>query len=112
MNLVCDKSIEIEELVVGDYMLEVVAEVRLHYTPGEPMVRYYPDGSGYPGSPPTLEGEVVKHTVLHVYGDGGEEVNVQLQTEDVLAAIYKRLDDDFLYDKFEYDIEAYLTGDV
>ena len=24
-------------------------------TPGEPMVMYYPDGSGYPGSGPSLE---------------------------------------------------------
>lgn len=23
--------------------------------PGEPMVRYYPDGSGYPGSPPEID---------------------------------------------------------
>ena len=24
--------------------------------PGEPMVRYYADGSGYPGSPPEIDG--------------------------------------------------------
>jgi len=30
-------------------------EVEFDATPGEPMVRYYPDGSGYPGSPPNAE---------------------------------------------------------
>jgi hypothetical protein len=30
-------------------------EIEYAYTPGEPMVRYYPDGSGYPGSPPEAE---------------------------------------------------------
>lgn len=26
-----------------------------HYNPGEKMVMYYPDGSGYPGSPPEFD---------------------------------------------------------
>lgn len=29
--------------------------VRALVSPGEPMVMYYPDGSGYPGSPPEVE---------------------------------------------------------
>lgn len=30
-------------------------EVLYEFTPGERMVMYYPDGSGYPGSPPEVE---------------------------------------------------------
>jgi len=32
-------------------------DVRIEYDaqPGEPMVRYYPNGDGYPGSPPTAD---------------------------------------------------------
>ena len=30
-------------------------EIKYGYTPGERMVMYYPDGSGYPGSPPDVE---------------------------------------------------------
>tara|TARA_Y100000310_G_C20366062_1_gene661241 strand:- start:152 stop:385 length:234 start_codon:yes stop_codon:yes gene_type:complete len=30
------------------------------YSPGEPMVMYYSDGSGYPGSPPDIELESIK----------------------------------------------------
>lgn len=39
-------------------------DVELSYrvTPGEPMVRYCPDGSGYPGSPPECELEAVHVT--------------------------------------------------
>jgi hypothetical protein len=29
-------------------------------TPAEPMVMYYPDGSGYPGSPPDFEIESIE----------------------------------------------------
>lgn len=36
---------------------QVYVEFELHgeLDPGEPMVRYYPDGSGYPGSLPYVE---------------------------------------------------------
>lgn len=34
---------------------ELVFDVSMNYIPGEKMVRYYPDGSGYPGSPPEIE---------------------------------------------------------
>lgn len=30
-------------------------EIRADISPGEPMVLYYPDGSGYPGSGPDLD---------------------------------------------------------
>lgn len=32
---------------------------------GEPMVRYYPDGSGYPGSPPVAEIVDISLEVIH-----------------------------------------------
>ena len=44
--------VTLEELGHGS-SLEV--QILYEYTPGEPMVRYYPDGSGYPGSPPDVE---------------------------------------------------------
>lgn len=40
-------------LEIGRSTLEVDIEYNAH--PGEPMVRYYADGSGYPGSPPEAE---------------------------------------------------------
>ena len=44
----------LEELGKGlNTCLEV--EIDYDYTPGEPMVRYYADGSGYPGSDPYFE---------------------------------------------------------
>lgn len=47
-------NIEIcSEIEVGNMLLEVT--VLFDYYPGEKMVRYYPDGSGYPGSPPECD---------------------------------------------------------
>jgi len=37
----------------GDHCIEFTANVE--FTPGEPIVMYYRDGSGYPGSPDELE---------------------------------------------------------
>lgn len=38
-----------------DHASSLEVEVLYEFTPGERMVRYYPDGSGYPGSPPEVE---------------------------------------------------------
>lgn len=43
----------IEEL--GKSFCWVDLDIEATVYPGEPMVRYYPDGSGYPGSPPEVE---------------------------------------------------------
>lgn len=47
MNIYFDTTIELEAMTIE-------AQVVAWYEPGEPMVRYYPDGSGYPGSPPEM----------------------------------------------------------
>jgi len=41
---------------------EVKALIEYDYEPEEPMVMYYPDGSGYPGSPAMVE---VTSVTLH-----------------------------------------------
>ena len=38
----------------------LILEVVYSYDPGEPMVMYFPDGSGYPGSPAGVEIESVR----------------------------------------------------
>lgn len=35
--------------------LDLEFTLEYNYSPGEPMVMYYADGSGYPGSPPEIE---------------------------------------------------------
>jgi hypothetical protein len=35
--------------------VELSVEVEFEYDPGEAMVAYYADGSGHPGSPPSVE---------------------------------------------------------
>jgi len=35
--------------------IEFTVSVEWSYNPGEPEVRYYADGSGYPGSPPEFD---------------------------------------------------------
>lgn len=54
----------------GDLNLTVEASLDVKVYPGEPMVRYYADGSGYPGSPPEAELRNVHiEGVWHLTGD-------------------------------------------
>lgn len=46
---------------------EVKVSIEYDYEPEEPMVRYYSDGSGYPGSPAMIE-------VTRVVLDSGREL--------------------------------------
>jgi len=52
---------------------QLSADVQLiyDYEPGEPMVRYYPDGSGYPGSPAYVE--IVDIYVCAIYDHDGDK---------------------------------------
>ena len=42
-----------DSIEIGD--IEIVFDVKVGAEPGEPMVMYYRDGSGYPGCPPSCE---------------------------------------------------------
>ena len=51
----------------NDQLLTIEAELGYDYTPGEPMVMYERDGSGYPGSPATAD--LVAVNVREISGD-------------------------------------------
>jgi hypothetical protein len=53
--------------------------VDYYYDKGEPMVMYYPDGSGHPGSPPSVE-------IEGVYVDGETDI-YELLSESVIDRI-------------------------
>jgi len=55
---------------IGNGSLEVSIEYK--YYPGEPMVMYYPDGSGYPGSP--AGAELIDVYVIRWDVDGDERL--------------------------------------
>lgn len=64
MKVAIDYTWEPEELQHSyEFRITAVCE------PGEPEVRYYPDGSGYPGSPPTVED--IEVSLGEVTGDEG-----------------------------------------
>jgi len=48
---------ELEFKSLFDELIGVEVTVNGTIDPGEPMVRYYPDGSGYPGSPGSFDYE-------------------------------------------------------
>lgn len=52
------------EIETDQFIGTVTIEYRVY--PGEPMVRWLPDGSGYPGSPPEVE--IAKVTVTGLSG--------------------------------------------
>ena len=42
-------------------------DVDFYYQPEEPMIMYYADGSGYPGSPAEIEIYEIKHKGTYFY---------------------------------------------
>ena len=45
----------------------VKVNVNYYYSKGEPMVMYYPDGSGHPGEPPSAEIQAVYAGNVDIY---------------------------------------------
>lgn len=82
-------NVEIEEF--GDGCLHLNVTVKCQVWAGEPAVPFYPDGSGYPGSPP--EAELLDFFVEEAYDVDGNEVEMD---EDLETAI-----EDYLYDNSE-----------
>jgi hypothetical protein len=54
-----------------------------YYTPEEPMVMYYDDGSGYPGSPAEMEIHDIKYFDVSVK-DLYESLDVITEIEDLI----------------------------
>ena len=66
------------------YTTEITLEVEIEYEydPGEKRVDYYPDGSGYPGTPPSV--------AIHAINTGGNDISHALPqklVEDLEAEI-------------------------
>lgn len=64
----------------------VILDVELDYEPSEPMVMYYSDGSGYPGSPAEIG-----------------IISIKIENQDVYELLEDYLDEitDLLYEKLE-----------
>lgn len=58
------------EIELGERALYCTILIEYDYEPGEPMVRYYLDGSGYPGSPAGCQPWNVEVTSVDGLGDG------------------------------------------
>lgn len=99
---------ELEDSSLGNYMFNVKFTIGYSCAPGEEMVRYYPDGSGYPGSPPECEWEILSINSVDVYDERGDEATINdtpdLQ-EKIKAAIYKVIDDDKIMEVVGGDYE-------
>jgi len=78
--------ITLEEFGDESLFIELTAVVDVHA--GEPTVRYYPDGSGYPGSPP--EAELVGILIEEALDIEGLEIDID---EDLELRVEEYLDD-------------------
>lgn len=78
------KTTQVITVEIGWSILEV--EIEADCQPGEPMVRYYRDGSGYPGSDPTAE-------LLSAYVFRWDVGNDTRQRDPVGSWIWEALDD-------------------
>lgn len=57
------------EMELGERLIFVTVYIEFDFFPGEPMVRYYSDGSGHPGSDPEIEPTLVIVTTAEIAGD-------------------------------------------
>ena len=55
---------------------DVDLEIDYIYTPGESSIDYYPDGSGYPGSPPVVD---IQHIWAPLKDRSGHLINVDVK---------------------------------
>jgi len=75
------------ELQVDDVWLEV----EFSYTEAEPQVTYYPDGSGYPGSPSEV-------TIYKITAGGKQDIGAIISDyvyNDIKEQIYKIYDENY-----------------
>ena len=61
----------------------ITLSVDYYYDKGEPMVMYYPDMSGHPGSPPSVE-------IYGVYADGETDI-YELLSDRVIDTIQETI---------------------
>ena len=60
-----------------------------YYTPEEPQVRYYTDGSGYPGSPSEFDIELIE------VDDVGDMTDYYLKNSDeIIELVIKQIEDE------------------
>lgn len=71
-----------ETTEVKVYGLEFIVDY--YYDKGEPMVMYYPDGSGSPGSPPSVE-------LDGIYVEGSEQELHDVLDETVIDRIEEKI---------------------
>ena len=72
-----------KEVEIGITIYDVYLDVSGYYSPEEPMVMYYPDGSGYPGSRADFDIETVTVEGVNIYELLSEHVK-QIITEEVI----------------------------
>ena len=98
-------TVEIECEINGIEGL-VTYDVTYEYTPGEPMVRYYADGSGYPGCPPELNVISAKQVSAVKYnGYDSIDVEEQIETDLKIFEDYCWEDMDDYYERYDEDDE-------
>jgi len=97
-----------------DFCGKWYAEIEIDYDAwaGEPMVRYYPNGDGYPGSPPGCE--ITSARVVHLECDKHVYFNDLLSREAYDAAWLKMLDEKALdwVDGLDLDEELLTAADA
>ena len=87
---------ELEEFF-GDRFFATI-EIEAEAEPGEPMVMYYRDGSGYPGSPPSVY--AIKATVTSLSGATWDK-----NREEIEASGWAKILDDRALEEAEQAID-------
>lgn len=86
--------------------MEIGLDIEYYYEPGEKMVRYYPDGSGYPGSPPYIE-----FTDFRLTRENDPEIEAlsPLQREQILDYARNKIESS---NRLTDDVQEQISGEI
>lgn len=98
------RTLEADEVPIGDDLLYVKFEVGANIYSGEKKVMYYKDGSGYPGSPPSIEWEILD--IKEVLGE--KEIPLTPEVKEAAKdALERHIDDDDLMEELSEMTDGY-----
>lgn len=97
-------SIHTHEIEVDEFLdrFFVTLAITFEFTPGEPMVKYLPDGSGYPGSSESID--IIDVIVTQLSGETYDKNRKELVTQGWAECM-----DDTALDYINSEIDAHAS---
>lgn len=96
----------LDPTMLGDKMYHIKYTIGANFNKPEPMVRYYTDGSGYPGSPGSVEWDILsidEITSTDQYGNDTLETITPELAEKITQSLLSNLDEAEMQERLNFD---------